>query len=285
MPARDPGNLGDRLGYASIADYEESHPDMDGDAIGRALTRGATKAQLLAYAVGHVGRIVDGLRRHRAREAEDRAARERAPEPEPAEPGTQRRQAEPDEETGRWWQERNASEHAKRIARYERILADPAGKWKSIDAQGFREWAGDRFAAWYEQARAVAVGEWGWGTRDFEAFWHPRGRIAYWCERSRQQLDQAIAEWADQIRLETTRELLGTLFALGDGATVTWGAATVDQHEQRIEMLAKNAAGVVETAARHEAAIRMIKDAGVICLADLAGPDDDGAAPVPSVIP
>ena len=29
----------------------------------------------------------------------------------------------------------------------------------------------------------------------------------------------------------------------------------------------------------------MIKDAGVECLADLAGPDDDGLAPVPAVAP
>ena len=28
----------------------------------------------------------------------------------------------------------------------------------------------------------------------------------------------------------------------------------------------------------------MIKDAGVTCLADLAGPDDDGPAPVQAVI-
>jgi hypothetical protein len=63
---------------------------------------------------------------------------------------------------------------------------------------------------------------------------------------------------------------LGIRFALGDGTMTTWGKATVADHRQRIEMLAKNAAGVVETAARHEAAVAMISEADVTCLDELA---------------
>ena len=290
MPAHDPGDLSHRLGYASITGYADNHPDIDGEAIGRALTRGATKTELLAWAVRNVRLIVEGRRRTLAREAEDRAARERTPEPvQPA------RQPDPSPEELAWWEKYNERERATRRERCEQMLADPARRragrhlcgrsFNDRDRAEFREWAGERFAAWYDQARALAIEHDDMDGREFDAMWHPRGPLAYWSERTRRQLEQATAEWADQIRLETTRELLGTLFALGDGATVTWGAATVDQHEQRIGMLVKNAAGVVETAARHGAAIRMIKDASAECLADLAGPDDDGPAPVPSVIP
>lgn len=76
MPAaRDYRDLSHRLSsWPGIAAYEEAHPEMDGDAIGRALTGGATRAELLAWAIRHVSLAVDSLRRQRAREAEDRAA-------------------------------------------------------------------------------------------------------------------------------------------------------------------------------------------------------------------
>jgi hypothetical protein len=301
MPAHNPdnGDLSARLDYPSIAGYEESHPDMDGESIGRALTARATKAQLRAYAVEEVRGIVESLRRARARAAENRAVRERpqVPEPAPDPEEERRREAEIDrviEQLNEYQAINEARRRAARAAHYEQMLADPRlltplprnwPRYQEWHRAEFREWAGDRFPAWREQARAVAVDDWGWDERDFDAFWHPGGERAYWSERNRRLMDEAVEEWAARIRLETTRELLGTLFALGDGIETTWGAATVDQHEQRIEMLTKNAAGLTETAARHQAAVRMIKDAGVSCLADLAGPDDDGLAPVAAVAP
>jgi hypothetical protein len=72
-----------------------------------------------------------------------------------------------------------------------------------------------------------------------------------------------VEENAAHVRLETTRELLETSFALGDGAETTWGEATVDQHQQRIDLLVKGASGTIETASRHAAAINMIQAAGV----------------------
>jgi hypothetical protein len=87
--------------------------------------------------------------------------------------------------------------------------------------------------------------------------------------RARRETDKFLREYAAKVRLEVTAELLGTSFALGDGTSVTWGEATVDQHRQRVEMLSANAAGVVETAARHVAAVRMCEEAGVSCLAEL----------------
>jgi hypothetical protein len=93
-----------------------------------------------------------------------------------------------------------ATERAKRIAKYERQLADPgriyAGKptrphrWPEWQREEFREWAGDRFPAWYEQARArIAERE---NVRDFEAAWHPGGPDAYWAERVTQRVAQAV---------------------------------------------------------------------------------------------
>lgn len=81
--------------------------------------------------------------------------------------------------------------------------------------------------------------------------------------------DELIADVARKTRIEVTEELLSTRFALGDGTMVTWGTATISQHRQRIEMLAKNAAGIVETAGRHKAAIYMCEEAEVDRLDDL----------------
>jgi hypothetical protein len=74
---------------------------------------------------------------------------------------------------------------------------------------------------------------------------------------------------AKRVRLETTAELLGTIFALGDGRRVTWGSATVADHQQRLDMLLQNATGIAETAALHRKAITMLTAAGAACLSQL----------------
>jgi len=76
-------------------------------------------------------------------------------------------------------------------------------------------------------------------------------------------LQKAVKAFSDAVRLEVTRELLETQFALGDGQVVTWGEATIEQHQQRADLLEKMAIGTAETSARHLAAIRMLSDAGV----------------------
>jgi putative heme degradation protein len=85
------------------------------------------------------------------------------------------------------------------------------------------------------------------------------------------QLNIAIQNYTDHIRLQVTQELLATTFALGDGVVVTWGEATVAQHEQRISLLTKNAAGNLEAAARHRSAVQEIQKFGVLCLNALPG--------------
>lgn len=72
------------------------------------------------------------------------------------------------------------------------------------------------------------------------------------------RMRQIVDDYKNDIRMEWTRELLDTSFALGDGTTVTWGDATPQQHQARIDMLAKIADGTLQTAARHQAAIEAI---------------------------
>ena len=65
--------------------------------------------------------------------------------------------------------------------------------------------------------------------------------------------------------------LLITPFKLGDGSPeTTWGAATIEQHRQRIALLDLQIQGLVTTRDRHATAIEMIEAAGVKCLNDLA---------------
>lgn len=88
-------------------------------------------------------------------------------------------------------------------------------------------------------------------------------------DRSWDKIFQAMTDFQDHVRLKVTAELLASSFKLGDGTSVTWGQATVRQHQQREDMLLKDAGGTIETAARHKAARGMIEEAGVTCLAEI----------------
>ena len=65
------------------------------------------------------------------------------------------------------------------------------------------------------------------------------------------------------------RALFRSAFSLGDGTSVTWGAATIEQHEQRIAFLELQRNGINRTIAQHQDAIRLITEAGTTCLDDL----------------
>ncbi len=62
---------------------------------------------------------------------------------------------------------------------------------------------------------------------------------------------------------------LATEFALPDGSYVSWGAATVVQHEARVVMLDKMRGSLADTIGKHETVIGQIRAANVRCLADL----------------
>lgn len=138
------------------------------------------------------------------------------------------------------------------------------------DRKQFRKILGDRFEEWYarELADVMANGR----QREVEMFeddWHPDGIKASMRQRANDRMGKMIYELVQHTRLTVTRELLESRFALGDGTDTTWGEATVQQHEMRVEMLTRNAAGIADTAARHLAAIEMIKESDASCLADL----------------
>lgn len=88
-------------------------------------------------------------------------------------------------------------------------------------------------------------------------------------ERRDAAIRDLTAALAEEIRLELTEELLSTEFAIGDGSRVTWGAATTADHERRIEMLEGNIAANADTAAKHRAAIEMLKTSHASTLRDI----------------
>lgn len=106
--------------------------------------------------------------------------------------------------------------------------------------------------------------------RRFERSCHPVSREAFDREEREREISKLIAATESRVRLELTAELLAASFALGDNSEATWGEATVEQHQQRLDMLIKHAAGTVDTATRHRAAIAMIQAAGATCLAEVA---------------
>lgn len=79
-------------------------------------------------------------------------------------------------------------------------------------------------------------------------------------------------EIRDEVRLEITAELLGTSFALHDGRMVTWGEATVEDHQTRLKALSENIIGNFTTMALHEQAIEALDTAGVRTLSDVPVP-------------
>lgn len=231
----------------SIRAVAKANPDLSREDIGNRVTARLSKADLRTFAVEYVARWVDAIRRWEARKVEERCA------PVQVQPTTVGAAPVAPEPRGnlpdRPWYVGNAA----RRARFRKSMGE------------------EEFAAWYARMQSL-IGESG-DEDDLEMFaedWWPGGVRARQRHVAAQALHRLIADMAEKVRLETTQELLATVFALGDGERVTWGEATREQHQQRIAMLVGNAAGNVETAARHQAAIRMIDDSGVKRLADLA---------------
>lgn len=156
---------------------------------------------------------------------------------------------------------------------WEASLSDPVGSplpfLNSRERKGFRRFAGARFESWRSTVEAHLSGDED-ALDTFHADWHPEGVMAYVHEKRLERVHEYVDAVAAATELRVTRELLETFFALGDGIRVTWGSATIEQHEQRIAMLERNALGVIETAARHRAAVRVLRDSGRRSLAELA---------------
>lgn len=78
-----------------------------------------------------------------------------------------------------------------------------------------------------------------------------------------EKLSSIVAAYRDELRIEWTAELLETEFALPDGTRVTWGHASVANHQERAEMFEANAHANLEGAARHRKAISDLQEAKV----------------------
>jgi hypothetical protein len=89
-----------------------------------------------------------------------------------------------------------------------------------------------------------------------------RERVEAASRRVREAADAAIALVREQAIVEWTEELLASEFATGDGTHVTWGEASLEQHEVRAEMHRQNVVGGLEGAARHQQAIALICRSG-----------------------
>lgn len=83
-----------------------------------------------------------------------------------------------------------------------------------------------------------------------------------------EKMTKIFEDLSAQMRMQWTEELLATPFALPNGDRVTWGSATVAQHEERVEMFKGQVTAGAEGAARHMAAIRDIEALGARCLAE-----------------
>jgi len=106
--------------------------------------------------------------------------------------------------------------------------------------------------------------------------WQVHMRLRAW---ARQEEKKAFPPQARSARgeakpaLTTTdelRNLVSQSFIWNEnGERVTWGEATIEQHQSRARLLRLNAERSLDTANRHERAAQMIAEAGATCLSDL----------------
>jgi hypothetical protein len=99
------------------------------------------------------------------------------------------------------------------------------------------------------------------------------GLIVTYCENADRgrvrRIEAATVRRGVPVTRSDRARLLVETFPLPNGERVAWGAATVEQHEQRIGMLQRHVDGVLVTIDRHQLAIETIVAAGVTCLAEV----------------
>lgn len=220
-----------------------------------------TDRELRDLAIEEVAGKIERFRRAAAQIIERQAAEQAA------------RVVERDERVA-WREQQKTAE----LSRFESWLENPGQlqwdnwgqNWESyprhIERRRFMKWLGeDRYQEWYDRGVAERPDD-----VHFASDFYIDGSAAYFAEKRQRAVERLIEEVREDTRLEVTAELMETLFALGDGSRVTWGDATIDQHEQRLDMLKGNLSGLAETAGRHARAIEMLKESGAGSLRELA---------------
>jgi hypothetical protein len=93
---------------------------------------------------------------------------------------------------------------------------------------------------------------------------------------SAQRAQDAGVRTGPQVRSDRFKELIEQMrplaaipFALYDGTSVTWGEATIEQHELRAKRQRMNAAGSLRDAERHEAMIALLRSTDAKCFDDV----------------
>lgn len=266
------------MSRSAIREQSLKHRELSAEEIARAVVSALPAEAVRGFAESWVATQVESVRREEARRIEEEATR-------PA------LEVIPEVRQEVAWQHRPWKEKPDHAvpALFVNLRDNPPSiptLHDKADRMNFRKWMDDRFDGWYERARASVV-ETGDEVElhEFEAKWDPRGRMAYEAENPpwhclayqefMSKIRGSIEQFAQSIRLELTQELLNTEFALGDGVRVTWGNATVEQHQKRAEMLTGNATANAEAAARHIVAVRMIEEAGKPSLAAIASMEGD----------
>lgn len=232
-----------------VRQAEVGSPDETPEVIAHRLARQMSVTQRMSLVVRTLASEIEFLRRSRAREVERQAvlAKERAEVV-----------AQQERDRAAWaalQPERESADQEKR-AYWERY---PMRAPKSTRI--YREWA--RSDSGREYLRREAAEE---AAREAEL----QAAGGYW-GLLRKQVDEALTEARQEGRLELTRELLGSSFALGDGRSVTWGEATEAEHQQRMSLLGRQAAGTIETMTIHETAVQMLRASNARCLNEIAG--------------
>lgn len=221
----------------------DKRPDTAEDDLARALLRKLKAEQKEIVLLCWLEDEIAHRRRDQARAIERQAQRQ-------AEAAETCAQSEAD-------RERRQREEAERQARWLRYpFTAPR------NTRIYKQWAQTKEGQKYLAEEAEK------GRRDAErkAYIAEHGLWAYVKETI---WDPYTAQVKKEARLELTKELLESTFALGDGRHVSWGQATMHDHVQRIELLMRNAAGSVVTAKLHEEAIRLIQEADAGCLNEL----------------
>lgn len=243
-------------------------------------TRGIRKlgaGQLRELAIRQVMDFIDTYRRADALAAE-RAA-ERAATAERIKEDVQRqavkallRTAESERRREGWFQDPSLLDWGRKCS----DSGQPTTMLNALQRKAFLQWLGERYVDWYargcasvKRAKLAGAYEDDETATFFEADFYEYGSREWYANERVRRVYDLVQQVAEQTRLETTEQLLSTVFALGDGRKTTWGKATIQEHKQRITLLTKNATGVIETAARHRAAIKMIQSAGVSCLNEI----------------
>lgn len=111
---------------------------------------------------------------------------------------------------------------------------------------------------WERWAKKGGVPESRWTEHRKVLASHAENDARLWREANA-KIDEALRRYASELKVRWTSELLASEFALGDGTNVTWGGATVEQHESRMRMHKSNAIAGVEGYARHAAAIQELR--------------------------